>query len=820
VRAYRWLLWAVVVTAIAALAYEFFSTGLLARPTWFPHGQRRFLVYGAAFGIAAAAFFFAARKYFVTTVALATIFFTMYAVGPVAVLAVALLVFSCTVLGRALFGREEWSLSFLAGLGIWALAVALLARVPMHYAPVYAGAACAVLVLRRSDSRGLLEEAVGALRRVSEPDASTYWGEALLAFVILAHWFVVLKPEVSADGLSMHLAIAADFSAHHLFTFDFRQFIWALMPMGADYCYAIAHVMGGEYAARLLNFVMLLSITELIYRQASVWLSPAVASLAAAVFVSGSMVQLVTGSMLVENFIAAMALGSAVALWRFHDEPSGRRLLLSSFLLGCAVGWKIGAVTIAVTVLAYLITTAIRRRRLLRARPAWIALAAVGVFVGPASLPYAKAYVQSGNPLFPFANNIFHSPYIDVDLVDERFREPLTWLTPAQITFHTSRYFEGDDGSFGFQYFFFLPLFAALFLQMRSMRERSALLIGMVAAILIARGQPNARYLYPVLPFLTIASAAALARLRSIDPLLFRICVGALLAITALNLRFLPASNWYHRDFFLRPLFAERGRTEYVEGSAPVRLAIDFVNNRGGNVMMTEESEIAGIRAKVYSNHWHNYAFHKQVQSCFRASDFHRLAAEHRIEHFIAPISPDPIVVESARGMSEFLMLCGEPELRVRKYVVLRTRADCAQRIDELETTRQSELLAPGKYDDMDRRLPYSSFWYASSDFNGASADSLTYSNQPGAQLRIRFNGHSITYGFTKAFNRGMAEVQLDNGSKEVVDMYSPSLQWRAEKKLVAATTGPHEFTIRILPTKNPASKDFFVDVDWIAIAE
>jgi hypothetical protein len=171
--------------------------------------------------------------------------------------------------------------------------------------------------------------------------------------------------------------------------------------------------------------------------------------------------------------------------------------------------------------------------------------------------------------------------------------------------------------------------------------------------------------------------------------------------------------------------------------------------------------------------------------------------------------------------MSEFLSLCGEPELRLDRYVVLRARADCEERIKKLETTRESELLSPGKYDDQDRRLPYSSFWYASSDFLGAFENSLTYSNQPGAQLRLRFKGRSITYGFTKAFNRGMAEIRLDDGVPEVVDLYSPATEWKSEKTLVAGPgSGNHEVTIRVLPTKNSRSKDFFVDVDWIAVGK
>ncbi len=818
-RAYRWLLWAIVIGATAALIYELFSTGLLNRPTWFPNGQRRFLLYAAAFAFVSATFFFTARKYFAITLFLITLVCTIYAVGAIAVLAVALLALSCTVLGRFFFGSKEWSLSFLAGLGFWALAMGLLTQVPLHYPAVYAGAACFVLIWRRSALWDLSRESYSEIRPVWVPDPPAYLGRSLFAFVLLTHWFAVIKPEVSADGLSMHLAIAADFSAHHAFTFDFRQFVWALMPMGADYCYAIAHVLGGEFAARLLNFLMLICITRLSYIQSRVWLSPANAFLTTAVFVSGSMVQLVTGSMLVENFIAAMVLGSAVALWRFHQKPTARGLLLCSFLIGTAVGWKIGAVAIAVAVLPYLITTARPKWRILATRPAVTALTAFALFLVPASLPYVKAYAQSGNPVFPFANKIFHSPYIDVDLVDVRYREPLTWRTPADLTFQTHRFYEGDDGSFGFQYFFLLPLLIAMLFIMQSMEERSAVVIGIVASILISRSEPNARYLYPAMPFLTIAGAAAIARVRHMDPLLFRVCIAALLGILALNLRFLPASNWYHREFFLRPVFAERGRIQYLKDDAPVRLAIDYVNQQGGNVMMTEESEIAGIRAKVYSNHWHNRAFQKQVRESFRASDFQRLVSKYNIAHFITPASPDPAVVEASRGMSEFLMLCGDPELRLPRCTVLRTRSDCSQRIEKLEMTRQSEVLPPGSYDDTDRRLPYSSYWFASTGFDAAFADSLTYSNQPGAHLRIRFKGQSITYGFTKAFNRGMAEIQIDSEPKEVIDLYSPSVEWRSEKRFSAPAEGAHELTIKVLPTKNPLSKDFFVDVDRIVIS-
>ena len=40
-----------------------------------------------------------------------------------------------------------------------------------------------------------------------------------------------------------------------------------------------------------------------------------------------------------------------------------------------------------------------------------------------ACFPYAKAYVMSGNPVYPFGNDYFKSPYIDEDLRDHRYEE-------------------------------------------------------------------------------------------------------------------------------------------------------------------------------------------------------------------------------------------------------------------------------------------------------------------------------------------------------------------------------------------------------------
>src|SRR5205807_2083420 len=109
-------------------------------------------------------------------------------------------------------------------------------------------------------------------------------GAAALLFVLIAHWFAMLKPEASADGLSMHLAIPTNIAANHLMTFDPARILWAVMPMGADFTYSIVYLLGGEMAARLLNFTILGVLLALLHATLRRWVNPGIASLLAALF--------------------------------------------------------------------------------------------------------------------------------------------------------------------------------------------------------------------------------------------------------------------------------------------------------------------------------------------------------------------------------------------------------------------------------------------------------------------------------------------------------------------------------------------------------
>jgi hypothetical protein len=262
---------------------------------------------------------------------------------------VALFLVSSYTIGSKLVG-ESHLLSTLTGIGIYIFLMTVLSHFPVNYPAVWASILLAPILL---DWRSLP-------RRVRFPELRSWpdrCAAAFLAFVLLMHWLVVLEPEKSADGLAMHLAIATNIAHRHAFTFEPAVYVWAAMPKGADFAYSIVYQIGGEYGARLLNFAMLLLLVALLYRalrSTSIFLP--------ALFATTPLVQLVTGSLFVENTLAAMILGAISAIWAFGETRRTGFLYAAAILGGTALSVKLGALSFLLFALPFLIWEVARLR--------------------------------------------------------------------------------------------------------------------------------------------------------------------------------------------------------------------------------------------------------------------------------------------------------------------------------------------------------------------------------------------------------------------------------------------------------------------------
>jgi hypothetical protein len=802
----------------ALLVYGILSEHLLDQILWGMTGARRFLRYSAIFWSISILIIWLKRQWLMPAVCCLALAYAIWWCGLLAPISVLFVLASTWLLGtllKTVFGKPlrhdsetrgsdgDPALApfpaLLLGLGAWMIAMQLTLPLRVHYAWVYV--VCLALPFVFGWRR--LRQAVANARWMIDADRPSILESlslALFLYILIAQALVAMNPEVSADALAMHLAAPELIVHDHRWGFEFLRFAWALMPMGADWLYTVNAMLGGEMAVKLFNFAILAATALAVRSFARRWISAAQANLTAALLLSGPLVQLVTGSLFIENTWAAFLTGSVLAML-----DGG--LLLSGVLFGMAMGIKFGTtgflapMVVAGAVIAW-------RRGLGRS-----AALALPLMLLVASPTYINAWARSGNPLYPFLNHIFKAPGIDTNepLQDARFLEPVRWHTLYDLTFRSHLFFEGQNGGMGFTFFLLLvPAGIAAWILLghrhdptaRRLWQPMALLgVGVAASVLTLNSQANLRYVYPALPL--VALAAGIALFRTLPQ---AAASGMLLIAIGLNLWFLPSAGYYSKDF---ALFRKSRIADFVSRGAPTRVLNAELNRiaPGEPAAFFGGNAIAGFYGTAYTESWHAYSFWRQLGDFKNGAELLDLLHRLKVRYVIAPRgrSSDYLAIQELleRWTSDPVMSSGDFAL-----FPLRDQPRPA-----IETP-----VGPGEYDDVNPRIEYRGSWFHDHQFQEAAGGTLTYSSQPDAAVRFSFRGSAVTWDFTRAANRGIVEVQVDRQAPVLVDLYSAQTRWRQSQRLEKLGPGLHTIEVRNTGRKNQSSSGLFLDVDRFVI--
>ncbi len=820
--------------------YGFWSNALLEQETWTALGLQRLRLAAAFYALSVLTVYCLKPAFTLPAFFLFLFAYAGAAVGPAAPLAVLYFFCSSLFLGR-LFFRAHESLDYLQalllGIGIWILLIGVAARFPINTGFSYLIAFSIPIAAGRRFMAEFYRAAAARLRTAPPQGAFSYASLALLMFLLLMHYLAALKPEVSPDGLAMHMVVASRLAAHSLWSFDVQEFIWAVMPMGGDWAFSGVYLLGGEYAARLLNFGIFVFVAMFLFAAIRGWLSLGTALLLTALYASTPLVQLITGSLFVENVWAAFVIGAAVSLWRYHATHRTAYLFLLGTFLGCAIQVKYGSLSLLPVTLALALPAWRRGRRLGRASPKTLLtfLLLLVVFAAP---PYLTAYGKTGNPVFPFMNDFFRSPLLDTStgIRDMRWPQGVEWNTFYAMTFQSSRYFEGQAGGFGFHYLLLLPLVffwmlprlsatrlksrdSLLSLDFRLLLRKppylavAALLASLGYCLLTCQNIVYLRYFYPVLPLFMIVIGWVFGEARHTDSKLYRMLQIAAVSMIFLNAYYMPASGWRHRDFSINH-FDSDAESDYRDYHAPIRRLVDYLNAVApgdGVAFLTDNTQIAPLSGPIVAAHWHFPEFLKKLESAGSPQRMFTLSKEMSIEYFIVPTA-----VESLHSKFQFL-----PSF-VKMYTVpvpqISSGGYYLARLASKEAAADLRRRLPGSYDDHDEAVLYSGSWTPGSQFDEAFHNTVTYSNEAESSFRFAFRGSQVTWVYTKAFNRGRAAVVIDGRQRGTIDLYSAEIEWRTERTFSGLSEGPHELEIRVLGEKHPAASDYFVDVDLLVV--
>lgn len=828
-------LFAVVFAMLLGVEIHGFQTNHLFTPDiWFPIGLKRFTRYGAEYLAFAVPLLLMVPWTFAGLTSALLLVLTAVSVGPQPLLATGFFLVSSCALGSRLLGRTKTDsvtihlCATLLGAGVYVFLMTFLARLPVNY-PLVWGILLAIPVA--ADIRGVWRRLTGWASRICSVELRPPWERvsfAFLVFILVAHWFVALMPETSADGLAMHLAIPMNIAANHRMTFEPSRYLWSVMPMGADWLYTIVFLLGGEYAARILNFAMFLAIVALLYRATRRWVTPAAGFLLAASFAATPVVQFVTGSLFVENFLVALVLGLMTALWHFGETGDKRFLYLAMVAGGTAMSTKYGAFLFIVLALPFAIAEIARHWKSLGPKPLAVCALALLLLMATALPTYAIAYEKTGNPIFPFLNPKIHSPLLNPSVLiqDARFRIPVSWSVLYTLTFHTNQAYEGQNGSFGFQYLIVAPLALLALLVAKRSPARSATVVALGAGVLIMQSTGNVRYLYTSMPLLLVAFAGLLGWMMSNQRWMYRVLLAYIFVTTALNTYFLPSANYYHKDFCLRLPFSRAERARYLEEAAPVRRVITYYNRHHPNsgILLTTSTSVAGITGDVFLNNWHQYPIQEQLRAASTPLRMFRLMQRLKVGYFIVEkLAPGDQRVPAA--LQALLNACTAPEYVSGEFSLARLEPDCgpataavpADSDDKVDPANQV-VVQPGVYDDFDPSIVFQGDWVHDKSFEGPYQHTISFADTPGAEVSIAFRGTALTYVFTKAPNRGIAAVVIDGNAPRTVDLYSADAEWQSRQTFCCFSAGRHRAVIRVTGRTNSKSTGRFVDFDSFVV--
>jgi hypothetical protein len=270
------------------------------------------------------------------------------------------------------------------------------------------------------------------------------------------------------DQLNYHIYVVYAW-LHHRLSLDVApaQIQTWLNPIGyLPYYLAVRHlepIVAGALigACSAANIVLVYLLARILVRGVRPPLALTVIALCTAIGCTAPLFLSEVGTTLLDNLLSALLLGALVLVCSVPEEPSGAnprsvavRFTLAATLVGIAAGLKLTNLVFAAAFAAALLV-AWPRWRFHLSNLAWSALGMFAGF-GLASGEWAvDLWDRFGNPVFPFYNAIFRSPwYPAVNFSDTRFvpssaidalSYPFQWLfagrhPSAEIPFRDGRF--------------------------------------------------------------------------------------------------------------------------------------------------------------------------------------------------------------------------------------------------------------------------------------------------------------------------------------------------------------------------------------------
>lgn len=142
--------------------------------------------------------------------------------------------------------------------------------------------------------------------------------------------------------------------------------------------------------------------------------------------------------------------------------------------------------------------------------------------------------------------------------------------------------------------------------------------------------------------------------------------------------------------------------------------------------------------------------------------------------------------------------------------VILKNKAGGIVTLDGFEV-KNATVVGPGVYDDAGGEIQFQGTWEEAT-IAGPYANTLKYTNAPGASASLTFQGMQVSLIYSKHTTRGPISIQIDNEEPVLLNTYGTSLQWQHRWDSPDLSEGVHTITL------SQPGGTAYIDVDALIV--
>ena len=467
-------------------------------------------------------------------------------------------------------------------------------------------------------------------------------------------------PESGTDSVAVYQAYFSFLEANGYWHHDPAIAAWSLQPLGGIHQAGSVYLVGGEQAPRLLNFFWFVGATCAVAQIAGRVSRTHWASwVGAAIITSIPVVLNVTGNFFYDNAAALWITCAVLAIVKSAHNRSADATSVVAFafcIAGAAATKHTNWIIAPILVLVMLWTLRYSVRHMV------LCLTATGLAGAILVIPIiVVAWLKSGNPVFPYYNQYFLSPYRAPEQHATPHQGYLGWDILIRLVFDTRSFTPQDpQGAAGLAPLLLLPAALSLFVT-RAARNYALIYAALVGALLLVSSMQNdLRLLLPLL-IATLGLSIGLICASADQQTLGRLALlSSFAALVGVQLFFMPTGSWNIPASRLDAVFRSDVRDDWMSlrnPSAAINAALRGLPGADGRRLYL--STRTGLSdALSVTNSWNAFRYRNWLNNA---------RSDEELIALLTELAPDVVVLGTHRSRGWI------PE---RFYGLLHDRAD------------------------------------------------------------------------------------------------------------------------------------------------